>query len=333
MKSKTGPAELPARLPPLRLQRGDTVSIVAPAGPVDRAKLERALPRIEARGLRIKLHGDVYAQHGYLAGDDERRVAELNAALADPETTAVFPARGGYGCSRLAHRIDFAAAASHPKLLIGFSDITVLHATLASRAGVATLHSANLSDGWGEEQPPAEWIEEWFWRCTGLCGELAASAERPCPLPVTPEAQQAMTTITGGVAEGVVVGGNAAVLTGLIGAPQLPSFAGKILFLEDVGEQPYRIDRMLSQMRLAGMLDDVAAVLLGQFTDAEPADDKPSLALDQVFADYLAPLGVPVLAGFPTGHVRDNLALPLNTRVRLDADQKTVSLLEMPFAE
>lgn len=320
------------RLAPRRLRPGDAVGVVAPAGPVDRVRLERALPRIESRGLRIKTYGDLFAQYGYLAGDDDRRAAELNAALADPETTAVFPARGGYGLARIVARLDYSAVANLPKLVAGFSDLTALHAALRSRAGLATLHSPNLIDGWGGEAPPTDWVEDWFWQCTGLTGELTPSPQQPCELRLPPEVAADLFVLAGGVAEGPLVGGNVAVLTALAGTPFMPSLDGAILLLEDVDEQPYRVDRMLAQLKLSGALDALAGVLLGQFTDCDPAPEKPSLTFGEMCADYLTPLGVPVLSGFPTGHVPDNVTLPLGTRVRLDADRRAVSLLEPPFA-
>ncbi|MCA9235092.1 MAG: LD-carboxypeptidase [Planctomycetales bacterium] len=328
------PTSLPNRIVAPALRPGDAIGVIAPAGPVNRERLQRALGRVEARGFRIKTYGDLFAEHGYLAGDDARRLGELNAALADPETAAVMPARGGYGCARLLAGIDYDTVRRRPKIVTGFSDISALHAALQSQTGLATFHSANLIDGWGDPEPPTDWVEQAFWQM--LKGETNAAVDEDVDSAGTlppAGAESKRETLVAGVAEGMLIGGNAAVFTGLAGSPYLPDSRGAILFLEDVGEQPYRIDRMLAQLKLSGYLDEVAGVLLGQFTDCTAADEKPSLDLATVFADYLQPLGVPVLAGFPSGHVRDNLALPLGTRVQLDADRQTHAILEPPVAK
>ncbi|MBX3426112.1 MAG: LD-carboxypeptidase [Pirellulales bacterium] len=317
--TRTSDSSRPERLVPPALRSGDTIGVFAPAGVVPRERLERALARISARGFRVKTYGDLFRERGYLAGDDDARAAELNAALADPETTAVMPARGGYGCARLVDRLDYAAVRRRPKLVAGFSDLTAIHAALAAQTGLATLHSPNLVDGWGGEEPPTEWVEESFWQAAGLVSGVFGELTAP-----PPQAAAGLATLRSGVAEGPLIGGNAAVFAGLTGSPYMPDFAGAILFLEDVGERPYRLDRMLAQMRLAGLLDKLAGVLLGQFTDCDEAPDNPSLALSEVWDDYFGSLGVPVLAGYPTGHVRDNATLPLGTSVRIDATNQTV---------
>jgi muramoyltetrapeptide carboxypeptidase len=305
------------------LAPGDCVSVVAPAGPPDPVRVARALDELERLGLRVKTYGELFAPRGYLAAPDDERLRQLNAALRDPQTAAVLPARGGYGCARLLEGVDYQALTRRPKVLVGFSDLTALHAAIATHTGLVTFHGPNLQDGWGREGgfPPAArqaWQRAVFGFDDAPEGELVLDAE----------ARDRLVTLVPGVAQGRLYGGNLAVWAGLVGSPYVPDLRGHVLLLEDVGEQPYRVDRFCAQLRLAGALDGLAAVLVGQFTDCDAAADAPSLSLDETLRDYLLPLGVPVLAGFPAGHVPDNVTLPLGALVEVDASSRRVRLLE-----
>ncbi len=247
------------------------------------------------------------------------------AAFGDPETAAVWCARGGYGVVRILERLDFDVVRQNPKVFIGFSDISVLHTAIGQRTGLVTFHGPNLQDGFGkpEEMPAAN--EAALWRAVMGAENKAPS---PCPLPegegfqsyVLPEGDgYALQTIRGGMATGQLVGGNLAVLCGLMGTPYEMETAGRILFLEDISERLYRIDRYLAQLTLGDKLAKVAGVLLGDFSyeEGEEADDQREIRA--LFEEYLGGLGVPVLAGFPAGHERINLTLPMGAQVALDA--------------
>ncbi|MEM9352042.1 MAG: LD-carboxypeptidase [Planctomycetota bacterium] len=303
---------------PPPLSPGDAVAFIAPAGPFDPPPIERATAAFEARGYRIKTYGDLYRRHGYLAGTDQQRLDELNAAVRDPDTRAILPARGGYGCGRLLDDIDYAAAAADPKRWIGFSDVTALHTALWAKCRLVTFHGPHPKDGLGREDglPPA--AEAAYWRA------LEAAPEGNL---LPPDLVDSTTTRTPGVAEGQLFGGNVAVLASLLGTPYAVDTTDAILLLEDVGERPYRIDRFLLQLRQTGKLDSVRGIVLGYFTDCGPEEDEDSLSLEQVLADYIDPLGVPVLQGFPAGHESPNLALPLGVPVRLDADSRSLTAL------
>jgi muramoyltetrapeptide carboxypeptidase len=311
------------RVYPRPLTTGDTVAIVSPASTPRREAIERAVARLDELGLKTKTYGDLYRSFGYLAGTDAVRATELQTALADPEVAAVLPTRGGYGISRLVDRLDLGAIAKQPKIVAGFSDLTALHLALQAKTQLVTYHSPNLQDGLGAEAGLHELsLESYRHALFGAKQYEVASNDRLAALGLP-----AMTPIRAGRVTAEVVGGNMAVLCALTGTPFEVQTTDRILLLEDTGEAPYRIDRWLSQLRLAGKLSGLAGVLLGQFTDCRPIDDKPSLTLDQIWDQYFGELGVPVLAGFPCGHGRPNVTLPIGGVIELDADRCAVRVV------
>lgn len=314
----------PPRLPrPLR--PGDKVAVVAPAGPVDPVALERGLAQLTAWGLQPVLGEAIHLQWGYLAGPDHLRAADLNRFLADSSVAAILCARGGYGSLRILPLIDWAAARQHPKLLVGFSDITALHLAFWREAGWRTLHGPMVEIHDPSGRMPA-------YNAHNLHAALFGRAfPGVIPWPDPSEAPDAPTplTIVPGQAEGRLLGGNLEVMTRLIGTPWQPDFRGAILVLEDVDEAPYRIDRMLVQLKLAGLLDGVAGVLFGHSPTCEEASNgRPSLTLPEILHELLAPLAIPVLYGFPCGHSRYRATLPLGTLARLDSESATLTVLE-----
>jgi muramoyltetrapeptide carboxypeptidase len=318
---------------PKGLRRDDAIGVVAPAGPVDRERMERALARVQERGFRIKTYGDIFRSRGYLAGDDATRAAELMAAFADPETTAVWCARGGYGVVRILDRLDFEVIRRNPKVFIGFSDITLLHIAIQQRTGLITFHAPNLQDGFGKPDDMPAANEAALWRAVLASEEQPPSASTPLRgyvFDFSGVDNADLRPICAGAATGRLIGGNLAVICGVMGTQFEVETNGCILFLEDISERAYRIDRYLSQLKLAGKLSAVAGVLLGTFSyeEREKADQQSDI--HALFKEYLDPLGVPVLAGFPAGHERYNLALPMGAYVKVDADQKSVSVCECP---
>lgn len=314
---------------PRALKSGDTIALVAPASVPERTRIELAVNRLGERGFRVKLYGDVYRRRGYLAGDDATRAAELMAAFADPEVAAIFPVRGGTGVTRLLDLLDYAVIRKHPKILAGFSDITALHLALQSQTGLVTFHSPHPMDGLGRPDGFTDLSARTFWR-TLLAESYDGGGQASWDVLTEDSERQKLSTLCPGAAEGRLVGGNLALVCSVMGTPYEINTAGNILMLEDVGEQPYRVDRLLSQLRLAGKLDVLSGVVLGQFTDCVAEPDKPSLTIDEVFADYFSELGIPVLENFPTGHTPDNATLPLGALVELDASNKQLTILETP---
>ncbi|BBM70195.1 S66 peptidase family protein [Rhodothermus marinus] len=302
---------------PAPLRPGDRVAVVAPASPPDPEKLEAGIRRLEAAGLIVERGRTLSAHRGYLAGDDRLRADELNHYLQRTDIRAIFCARGGYGCLRLLSLLDYEAAAHAPKLLVGYSDVTALHLALLRHARLPGLSGPMVAIDWPLLDDETE---QRFW-------ELAGGAT-PDPLP--PVGSASPRVLRPGVAEGPLVGGTLSVLVRLVGTPYLPDLTGAILFLEDIGEAPYRIDGMLAQLRLAGVLDRLAGLVLGHFTDCAPAASSPSLSLDEVLADYFGAAPYPVVTDFPYGHVAAKNTLPVGVRARLVADASGIrlSLLE-----
>lgn len=288
-----------------RLQQGSHIRVIAPSSPFPTNDLERGLAILRER-YRVTHRSDLGARRGYLAGDDARRLAELEEALADPDVDAIVPVRGGYGATRLLRWLSPAKVRTARKLLVGFSDITALHA-LWARAGLRSIHGPMVA-ALGRAEP--EEVERWLQTVEG----------RAHP-PIT-----SLQTIAAGVAEGPLLGGNLAVLAALVGTPHAPPLDGAILFLEDVGEAPYRVDRMLTTLREAGWLSRVAGVALGSFTECSPRADL--VTVESVLSERLSELGLPVVAGITSGHRSDNLELPFGAMVRLDADHGSLTFLE-----
>jgi muramoyltetrapeptide carboxypeptidase len=290
------------------LKPGSLIGVIAPAGPVEPERLQQVAPMIEAAGYRARLYPGCAERCGYLAGTDAQRLADLHAALADDEVAAIHCIRGGYGAMRLLEGIDTALVRRKPKLLMGYSDITALQA-LWCREGLPTLHAPMAASDIvrpGRESDRDALFE--LLRQGLRQGDVLAPTLAPSPLNQP------------GVAEGVLVGGNLSLVAALLGTPFAWPLQDCILFLEDVNEEPYRVDRLLTQLRLAGVLAAAKAFVLGSFTEkATP---------DSVLAEMLLPLGKPILAGWPAGHGTPHRPLPLGLRVRLDAGAGRISLLQ-----
>ena len=265
---------------PTRLRAGDTVAVVSPSGPVDPVLLERGIGRLAGLGLKVVTGGQALARSGFLAGSDEVRAADLQAAWCDPAVAAVFCARGGYGAGRLLGLLDWAAMrAAGPKTLVGSSDITALHVAFADELEVATLHGpmpacASIAAEDGPE--PITWRHL---RAALFADQLPVPADR---------------VLLPGRAEGPLTGGNLSLLASLCGTPHQPAFSGKIVLLEEIGEEPYRVDRMLTQLLRSGAFAGVRGIVLGSWVRC--GEVLP------VLAERLLPLGVPTLAGLAVGH-------------------------------
>ncbi len=312
-----------ARKPP-RLRLGDTVGLVEPAGfSDDPEQIEAVKNTIKGMGLVPRVGTHVGARHGYLAGTDRQRAADLNAMFADNEVRAVFAVRGGWGSARLLPFLDWDIIRANPKLLIGFSDITALHLAFAARAGFPTIHSPNAGNSWQE----ISWNSLWHLAFAGTTPTLR-NPDIGDDDPLLQERWRAFA-IRSGKARGRLLGGNLSVLTALVGTPWLPDFDGAILFLEDTGEAEYRMDRMLSQLALSGILGRVAGVVFGQCTRCSTGvQDYIGFTIPELLRQYLAPLGVPAFRGANIGHIANQLSLPVGAEVEIDAGLGTIRILE-----
>ena len=290
-----------------RLHAGDRVAVVAPAGPVVPERLQRGIDVLVSWGLDVLVGEHVIGSHdrfGYLAAGDAERAADLEEAWRDPEVAAVLCARGGYGAQRVVERLDWPAlAALPPKVLVGFSDVTALHQAFAVRLGLSTVHGPGVTSLGAGDDESREQLRR-------LLLDPAAD------VPLTPAPAR---TLAPGGADGVLVGGNLSLLAADLGTPYVRPAEASIAVLEDVGEEAYRVDRLLTQLLRAGWFDGVLGVAVGELGDRITEE-----AADQLVLDRLGGLGVPVVAGLPVGHGRRNLAFPLGVRARLDADAGTL---------
>jgi muramoyltetrapeptide carboxypeptidase len=308
---------------PPRLSRGSRVALVAPAGPLlERDDLTRAQELCRALGYEPVLGTNAYSRHGYLAGTDDQRLSDLNGVLQDQRLDAIWCIRGGYGALRLLDRVDYEAMARWPKALVGFSDITALLNAITRITGVVTYH------GPVARAPMPQFSRRHFERVL-VSGEVPGRLDLlPPPADVLVPQEHRIVTLVGGTAEGPLAGGNLSLLHCLIGTPYFPDLSRAILFLEDVDEDLYKVDRMLAHLRLVGALEKLAGVAVGRFTELDRASRDGALGFDEVLATYLQPLGIPVAYGFPIGHIDSQWTLPLGIRARLNADAGELELLE-----
>jgi len=279
--------------------------------------------QLEKQGYHVIVPEKLFRRQAYLAGTDDDRAEELNAAIRNPKVNAIFPCRGGYGLMRTLDRLDYAALRAHPKMIIGYSDLTALHLAVAKRARVITFHSPMPESSLWRSGPGVDYANDLFWRTVQADG-FSSNSTPGYVIPV-PADQPKPKTLVPGKAQGRLVGGNLTLINSTLATPYAIDAAGKILFIEDTGESPYRVDRYLTQLRLARILDSVAGVVIGHFSETDEADT------DRVLREFFSPLKVPVIINFPVGHVPTNATLPHGALVELDADQATLRVLESPL--
>ncbi len=306
---------------PKRLKKGDTVALIAPASGVEPEEFEKALQNLGDLGFKTKIGKNARARNGFLAGTDKERLADLHQAFADVEVKAIWCVRGGYGAGRLLPALDFNLIKKNPKILIGYSDITALHTAIHQNTGLVTFHgptgAATFSD----------YAKNHL--INTLTNPSAPYRVELSPDNVVKESNLFKTeTIFRGKCRGRLIGGNLSLLSALAGTPfGLRNTQGRILFTEDVGEQPYRIDRMLTQLRQSIDLRRLAGIALGIFEDCNPKA-AGSQSLIDVLKDRLGDLGIPVVYGLSFGHIRDQFTLPIGIQAELDTETATLTFLE-----
>jgi muramoyltetrapeptide carboxypeptidase len=285
---------------PPRLKPGDTIGIVAPAGPFDPEKFMKGKTVLESMGFQTFFSEGIFQKHGFLAGTDIQRSDQVNRLFADPTVQAIFCARGGYGSMRILPFLDFETIQTHPKIFLGFSDISALLSVLYDQCNLVTFHGpvVNTLANATEKTLTA----------------LQTALTSPAALEITPENG---TVIKPGVCSGLMAGGNLTTLCHLVGTSYAPNLKGKILLLEDVGEMPYRIDRMLTQMKLAGCFNEIAGLILGAFKECGHLNE-----IIDIFNNIFEDADIPILTGFDMGHGEHNLTIPMGLGATVDTDKK-----------
>jgi muramoyltetrapeptide carboxypeptidase len=304
---------------PKKLNSGDLVGIVTPASPVaDTARIEKGTRYLESLGYRVKVGENVGKVNGYLAGTDEQRAADLHDMFADKKVKAIICLRGGYGTPRLLSLLNYNLIGRHPKIFVGYSDITALQLALWRKCRLITFHGPMAGVEMANQIDP--FTEEMFWRCVTSTKKLDGIT-----IPEEPKPEW----LNKGKARGCLLGGNLSLIVSLLGTRYAPDFANSILFIEEITEEPYRVDRMMMQLQNAGLYKKTNAMLLGQFTDCVPADTtKPSLTTNEVLQTAAVAFAKPTLANLPFGHVPKKLTLPLGIQVKIDAAAHAISFLE-----
>ena len=310
---------------PRRLKAGDTVGLVAPANATfNTVELDIARESLEALGLKVRVGGHLRDRHGYLAGQDRDRAADINGFFRDRDIAAVLPIRGGWGSARLLPYLDFDMIRRNPKLVVGYSDVTALLTSLYARGGLVTFHGPNGMGRW--DAYSLEYFKRVLFNAEAV---TFANTPRTSDNNVLTPTQNRIRTITPGTARGTLIGGNLTVLTAIMGSPYLPSFQGAILFLEDVGEDIYRIDRMLTTLKLAGVLSQIRGFVFGTCSECGPGDGGyGALTFEELWADHIAPLKIPAWAGAMIGHGMPQWTLPVGATVEIDATAGSIRMTE-----
>lgn len=308
---------------PPRLRFGDTIGLIAPGGHTNDEAIEKAVARIEQLGFKVRQGANLRAVHGKYGGSVQQRCDDLHAMFLDKDIKAIWGIRGGSGCISLLASLNYKLIRANPKILLGYSDITALHLAIGRHAGVVTFHGPVAGSGSSDYSTM----------------HMLAVLMDPQPVYTIPMAlenkvraaeqpQYAIRTAHAGVASGRLVGGNLSLVSALMGTPYAADFRKAILFLEDVNEEPYRIDRWMTQLDLAAGLKHAAALMLGVFENCVPEQGEVSLTLEETLELHVAPLAVPAVSGYSFGHIRNQFTLPMGVMARLDTDSQTLTLLE-----
>ncbi|AOT69053.1 S66 peptidase family protein [Geosporobacter ferrireducens] len=299
------------------LKFGDTIGVVAPASPTPKERVKLAQEQLEVLGFKVKMGKSCYAARGYLSGSDKSRAEDLNQMFMDPAVDGIMCLRGGYGTPKILNLLDYNMIRNNPKVFIGYSDITTIHTAIQQKCELITFHgpmaSSDLADG----------IDDFS------KNSLLKAVMQPEPMgDIQNPHGEVVQCLKEGKAEGQLIGGNLALIAATMGTPYEINTKGKILFLEDIGEEPYRVDRMLTQLALAGKFEDAAGIILGDWNDCEPKNPLESLSLIEVFEEILLPYQKPTVLNFKIGHCTPKITVPIGVNALLDAGQRKLIITE-----
>lgn len=303
---------------PKVLKKGDTIGLVAPASPVKHiASVDRSVGVLIAQGFNVVVGPSCYGSYGYLAASDTIRAADINNMFQNPEIDGIFCLRGGYGTPRILDMLSYEMIRENPKVFLGYSDITAIHTALNQISNLVTFHGP---------MPSSDMLEDFdvfsynsYWNTITSTVPMGVIEN---PWGIAPEA------LVGGKAEGIIIGGNLSLITSTLGTPYEIDTCGKLLLIEEIEEYTYRIDRMLTQLKLSGKLSNCAGIILGNFNNCVRQNPDCDLSLNQVFNDLLVPSGKPILSNLMIGHCSPKLTIPLGVKALLDADNLTLTIKE-----
>lgn len=299
---------------PSRLKKGDWVSVIGPSGAIRaESEIDEFKSILEGLGLKVKLGANVKARVGYFTAKDEDRATEFMNAIQDTEVKAIFTIRGGWGAARILDLLDFQIIEKNPKIIVGFSDFTSILNAVAARTKLITFHGPSGNSTWNE-------YSTIYLKNLLFDAHLLHWANR--------KNDNEILTLSPGICSGELYGGNLSVLSAMIGSNYLPDWKGKILFLEEVAEEPYRIDRMLTHLKLAGVLEKVNGIILGGFRKCVPEEPDRSFSLEEVFQQHFSNIGKPVFYGAQIGHIRNKFTVPIGQRIEMNAENGQFRLLE-----
>ena len=301
---------------PQKLVFGDTIGVVATSSPTSEEKVLSAKVELEKMGFKVKLTPSCHAVHGYLAGKDQLRADDLNSLFADPKVDGIICLRGGYGSTKLLDKIDFELVKANPKVFVGYSDITALHIAFNQISDLVTFHGPMAGD-------MISGLDR-FSKTELLRAIMDPQAMGPINNPVGINVQ----TLVGGKANGVIIGGNLALIVATMGTPYEIDTKDKILLLEEIGEEPYRVDRMLTQLALAGKFQDATGIILGDWNNCDPQKHKTSLTLMEVFQEVIVPYGKPTIYDLQAGHCHPKVTLPFGVKATLFASTEQLTIEE-----
>jgi muramoyltetrapeptide carboxypeptidase len=309
-KNKISP---PTTIKPPRLKIGDTIGLISPAGIIEAEDIENAKQTFQKLGLNVKIGKHILDEYGYLAGTDINRVEDIHTMFTDNSVKAIIAMRGGWGCNRLLPLLNYPLIRSHPKIIIGYSDITSLLLAINARSHLITFHGAVANSTWNK------FTIDYFQRVL-FDGESLTMKNNSSSV-------GKREIITPGKAQGKLIGGNLSVIAAMVGSPYLPSWYNNILFLEDIGEDIYRIDRMLTQLKNAGILNQISGFIFAQCTNC-PVGEQKSFTLIQILKQHIQPLKIPAWYGSMIGHIQDKFTIPIGIKVEINADECTIKMLE-----
>lgn len=304
---------------PRKLDKGDLIGLVTPASlPADLSRISKGVSYLEHMGYNVKVGKNVGSQRGYLAGTDDQRLEDLHDMFADKEVKAIFCVRGGYGSGRLLDRIDYNLIKKNPKIFVGYSDITALQTAFLNYTGLVTFAGPMVAVDFHDEVDP--FAEEIFWSTLTSKNKIGKLRN--------PEDEN-FYILSHGRSEGQIIGGNLSLICSLLGTKYEPKFEDKILLIEEIGEAPFRVDRMFNQLRLAGVFEKVQGIILGRFVDCYDDDDKnATLSLNEVIADFFTNMEIPVFYNIKHGHIRQNITIPYGLNVKLNTSRKFIEFTE-----